>query len=470
MDTDTEKTGKAVGSLAATVAAAGPLGFTDVLTMGVDVSTSLAELHEHGEVHGCVHPKCVVRAGDGPWVLAAPSLLSGVQPARAPELAAGSTSTPGDVYALGATLVFGLTGTEIADDGTSLGSDAAADDKGDAKPDATGTDAGEGAAASPAAAAAERELLTLPEVMSAFLDTLRLTLATDPSSRCSASDLAATLRRLRADADRALAPPSPFAPGAAVATAGFASIGTADDPILIPLEGDGEGADGAGATSTAGKQPNNTRTFILAGAAVIIAAMLAFALGRRTDHPELVAAGDTGTSLATTTIATTTTVPPSTDTTASSTTSSSTTTTKPTTTVPVQIPVFTPPTTAETTTAPPTTLPAGVVVVTVNMSNNPSCNTCPANVRVSPSLVAGLAGQVADATRLWGTCFVTGDQVSDSTGWTSNQWLKIVGPNIAGWLPITWAGRTNYGLPTCAGSTPSSTTTSSSTTTTTAGP
>ena len=111
MEQDSTRAEAAVGSLATIVEAGGPIEFAEVLGMGTDIADALAERHQGQGAHGAVHSRAVLRSGDGTWILATPAQAAGNEPARAPELANGDSdpTEPGDVFALGAVLVFALT-------------------------------------------------------------------------------------------------------------------------------------------------------------------------------------------------------------------------------------------------------------------------------------------------------------------------------------------------------------------------
>jgi hypothetical protein len=404
LEQDTTGSGP-VGSLADAVEAGGPLAFTDVLRLGADVAEDLEELHGTGQAHGAVDPTSIVQGSAGPWMLAAPGLAQAATPARAPELSSGGSTPAGDVYALGAALVFALTGQRF--ETGALGEEPPADEA------AAPADA----SAAPTASAAP----DLPEVMALFLTTLRRTLATDPAARPGAGQLAATLRQLRADADRAMAP-------AAVPSAAAAD-GTTVVPMVAPLgAGDGgEGGDGTGdGTDAAAAGAGRSRgPFLVAAAAILVAAILAVALLRKGNEDNL---------LTTATIPSTTLPPATVDT--------------------------TPPSSDPGTTValPPTTVPPNTFLVTVDMSGYSYCDKCLANLRALPQKAATITASLPDKTGLWGKCFTTGDQMQDNKGFTSNIWVYVVGPVAPGWLPLTQvAGHTTIGLTSCPNQAPTTT-------------
>lgn len=447
MDQDTSLSTTTAGSLATAVELSGPLPFADVLSLGADVAS---ELSERTTGHGGVQPGSVERTGSGAWVLAAPGLALDPHAARAPELASDDQPTlAGDVYALGATLVFALTGQAFDD------ADFAEDPSDAAGEGSDGTAAGDAAESSPATGATAAVPQSLPDVMAMFLETLRRTLAIDPAIRVSAGELAGTLRQLRNDADRVMS--AAFATSA-VGAGAVAGAG-ADSAFAAGMVG----VDGTAVVPVVAKQKTlKDRLPVMVAAAAVIVAVVAVALLLRKgddDTNNLVAAGS-GTTL--TTLAPTTTIPlivmPVGTETSTTTSTSTTTTTRPTTTVPVVIP---PPPTAP----PATTPPPGTQNVVVDMSNMVNCPGCLASLRSQPSLLSQLTAQFPDKTTLWGQCFTTGDTAHDDVGFTSSQWIYIVGPVSQGWVPIHLVGRQTYGLPACPQATTQPPTTKAPTTT-----
>jgi hypothetical protein len=444
LEQDTTGVETSVGSLASIVAADGPLGFTDVLGMGADVADSLAERHATGEAHGAVHARAVVKGGDGPWVLAAPGLAAGTKPALAPELTEGDAPTPeGDVFALGATLVFALTGQAFVDGALGASEPAGA----------------AGAESATPSSAATAGPMSLPDVRGLFLETLRRTLATDPAVRGSAAKLAGTLRQLRNDAERAMAPPVIVDDPSTrrVVTAGAAGVAGAAvaAPGVIAVEGTTTGADPA--------KKNFKQRFpaLLAVAAILVAVVLGAMLLRKDDKPtsDLTA---TGPSTTTTAVLATSSVAPQTVivvVTEAPTSSTATSTTKVTTTT---APAPTTQITAPPTVAPPVTIPpppAGTIGMTVDMSQMISCQGCPASLRTSPSKFAQILAPVPDKTVLWAQCWTMGDETHDDRGYTTKEWIYVVGPFSQGYIPLTFAGRARPAeLSPCA-VTPTSTTT-----------
>jgi hypothetical protein len=474
LEQDSTRVEASVGSLASIGAADGPLGFTEVLGLGADVADSLADRHGGGEAHGAVHPRAIVRGSDGPWVLAAPGLAAGSKTSLAPELAEGDEPTPaGDVFALGATLVFALTGQEFVDGalGASEPGDTAVSD-------------------APTAAVTPAGPLSLPDVMALFLDTLRHTLATDPAMRGTAAKLAGTLRQLRSDAERAMAPvvtddlatrrtPAVAAGAAAAMTSGTAAAATR--AIASERDASGNGAvAGAGAPgviavdgTTTATDPAKKKTFkqrfpaLLAVAAILVAAVLGAMLMRKENKPvsDVTATGPSTTTsvLPTTSLVPQTVIVVVTEAPTSSTSSSSVTTLKPTTTVSAP-PVTLPPTAPPPVTVPPP--PAGTIGMTVDMSQMINCAGCPASLRSAPSKFAQILAAIPDKTVLWAQCYVyvadkTTGETHDDLGYTTQDWIYVVGPFSQGYVPLTFLGRARPAeLPPCA---PAPTSTTSTT-------
>jgi hypothetical protein len=108
------------GSLAALVAARGPLDPGEVVTVLTPLAGALADLHERGVVHGDVSAANVLFLADGRPVLAdlgtagllgLDAVAHGTPGFADPALAAGAAVSPaGDVHALGALGWFALTG------------------------------------------------------------------------------------------------------------------------------------------------------------------------------------------------------------------------------------------------------------------------------------------------------------------------------------------------------------------------
>jgi hypothetical protein len=438
LEQDTTGVETSVGSLASIVAADGPLGFTEVLGMGADVADSLAERHATGEAHGAVHARAVVKGGDGPWVLAAPGLAAGTKPALAPELADGDAPTPeGDVFALGATLVFALTGQAFVDGALGASEPAGAASAESATP----------------ASAAPAGPLSLPDVMGLFLETLRRTLANDPAVRGSAAKLAGTLRQLRNDAERAMAPPVIVDDPSArrVVAAGGAGVAAAAGgaalaaPGVIAVEGTTTGVD------PAKKNFKQRLPALLAVAAILVALVLGGLLLRKDDKPntDLTA---TGPSTTTTAVLATSSVAPQTVivvVTEAPTSSTATSTTKVTTTTapPPTVPITAPPTVAPPVTAPPP--PAGTIGMTVDMSQMISCGSCPAPVRKDPSRFSQVLFSAPDKTVLWAQCLRKAEAITVD-GVTDDRWIYVVGPLSPGYVSIIFVGRAvPAGLPDC---------------------
>lgn len=478
MEQDTAGTDMSVGSLASIVGSGGPLAFVEVLALGVDAAGNLADRHAAGQAHGGVQPRVIVRDGEGTWVLANPLAIGANEAATAPELRDDPEPTPAaDVYALGATLVFALTGQAFQHGslGASTdGEDALAADA-DAAPDADATAAVAAVDATPLGVTPVGVALTLPEVMDLFLNTLRRTLASDPAVRGPAAGLAATLGQLRDDAERVLAgtvaaPPSRSRTSAAAVGTATAAGAVILSPIAAMAEYPAGEATGVVAPAATPKTLKERLPLMVAVGAVALCLVLAVALLRKNDKPSEVLS--TGTSSTTSTLAVTTTAPivvvPGTDTT--TTTIASTTTTKlvSTTTTATTIP--------PTTVAPTTTIPSGTALVTVDMSHMTNCPGCLASLRSKPQLAASVTAQFPDRTELFGKCITDGESAHDDQGFTSSQWLFVIGPIAQGWTPIHLVGRTTYGLPQCPQEQPTTTTaaptttTSAPTTTTTAAP
>ena len=546
MENETDEVVSGVSTLSMAVERSGPLSFADICDLGAEVATKLAEQHDAGEVHGHVAVGSVVRLDDGPWRLAPADLVPDVDPVLAPELQGGAVATPaGDVYALGAVLSFGLTGEAVepvaptdvaaaegevevdgaadavdedpvdaiepeatrvaldpdgepnlvlsADDldrlrnfGGTGSPDPATDDLTDDRADPGGddepidlTDGGDHAIDADAP-------VTLPEVMSSFLVALRGSLAVDPADRPSASDLAATLRQLRADADTAMGgalvggaptvvigdptaggggwgdpdvadaelPPPPVAAAAAAAAAAGAAEGAGAAGVLT-VEGTGSAATlGAAATKAKTKKGAKERLpLFVAAAAILVALFLGVSLARErgANDPDLLAVGPTqGTTVrrSTTTsvpalpvdliVETTTTLPTST--------TSSTSTTAP----PAQqvVPDTTAPTVeTTTTTAPPTTLPSTtttvpgvpfkVAKVTCALPANPA-NPCQL-FESADATSAPRSGQLPNGVNLQATCIKGGEPPFPGA---LDTWLLIIGPapTYSGWLSATHLG------------------------------
>jgi hypothetical protein len=458
--------GADAGSLASAVGLEGPLAFADVLTLGADIARELAD-REDTAGHGGVQPETIVRQADGPWVLTAAGFAVDGEPALAPELAAaGPDAAPtaaGDVYALGATLVYALTGQAFVDG--ALGGDeptAGGPEGSDGTDDPAAGEPADGSAGGPAEVAAPQ---SLPDVMAAFLDTLRRTLASDPAVRVTAVELAGTLRQLRSDVDRLTAPVAPVASAVTIGPAAGGSAmaaGAVGGAVAGAALADVAAAEGAGAAADAAvdpvtgallpappaeEKPPTTlkqRLPVLVAAAAIIVAIVAVGLLLKKDDKGVVAAGP---STSITTVPPTTRGPlivPMVGTEVTTTTSSTTTTTTKKVTTTTAAPIAPPPT------APPVTQPpAGTQAVTVDMSHMTNCPGCLASLRTQPQLLSQLTAQFPDKTALWGQCWTTGDKAHDDQGFTSDQWIFIVGPASQGWIPIHLAGRQTYGLPAC---------------------
>ena len=515
MENETDGVVSGVSTLAMAVDQSGPLSFADILDLGAEVAGRLADQHDDGEAHGHVAPGAVVRLDDGPWRLAPAELIPDIDAVSAPELGSDGTPTPAaDVYALGATLSYGLTGVPIdpvdadadAPSGTDdpLGpSDGLADTAevadGDVSETAAADDAEDDDAQDDAQPSGERSVadlasidlttepaaapMTLPEVMSSFLVALRASLAVDPQARPSASDLAATLRQLRSDADSALggalvggvaavaigdgagAEPWGAPLGASAATVGGAAgvapdLADADaarpappDAGVLAVEGTGSAASltAVGASATKKKKSLRERAPVLvATAAVLVAAVLGVSLVRERNEQvsDVLAAGPTvGTQVRRSTTSTTPIVvlevPLETTTSivTSSTSSSSTTTpevveTVPDTTVPTTVPTTAPPTTLPPTTLPPTTAttrpPQAGVPVTI------ACGTvgtpCPVSAYSEPTTASDEVIQFPNSTQLLAQCAKDGELVGGS-----KVWLRIIGQGQFFWIPTSAA-------------------------------
>jgi len=410
VDQDTTGTTAVATALTGKIGQDGPLGFLDVLTLGADVAEVLAS---RSGPHGDVRPAAVVEGpADGAWSLREPGAEGAPPgPVVAPELGAGEATAPGDVYALGAVLAYALTGHPFEPSAAPDGGDERAAPAGDGSADGgSGGDTG-----TPA------EDRTLPEVMAAFLATLRSTLASDPAHRPAAIALAGSLRDLRVEAEQAME--------------GVAA-GTGDTPtqvVMIAADGRLLNAQGQviGTTRTDAKPTRQWIPMVVAAVALLVAVGVVVAYLRR---PEQVAVAPTTTvASTTTTLPVTTTLPPE--------------------------------------TVPPSTLPAGLVAVNIDTSKSVSCRNCVVPLRALPSNSATATGQFPDKTELWARCFATGDNVNES-GFNSNQWLLIAGPSgIQGWISTVWVGRQTWGLPACPPlATPAPTTTVAPTTVPTTAP
>lgn len=418
MENETDDVVRGVSTLAMAVDQDGPLSFADILDLGAEVAGRLAEQHDDGQTHAHVAPGAVVRLDDGPWRLAPAELIPDIEPVPAPELDGGTDPTPAaDVYALGATLSYGLTGIPVEPADATVPADAAGptgeagtdadplvEDPADEAPVDPGTSTtgpvGERSiddlAAIDLTDEPEPAPMTLPEVMTSFLVTLRATLAADPTARPSAADLAATLRQLRSDADSALGGALVGAAAAGAVAAVTIGDGAAAEPWGAPLpdtpsvepadvapspeeedtapveppepgtlavEGTGSGASltAVGASTKKKKSLKERVPVIVATAAVLVAAVLGVSLVReRNDRTsDVLAAGPTvGTQVRRSTTTTMPVVvlevPLETTTTLVTSSTSSTSTTAPE--VVETVPDTTAPTTAPTTTAPPTTV------------------------------------------------------------------------------------------------------------------
>lgn len=491
-------TTSAIDTLADLVGREGPVAFVDVLDLAADLSDELADRHERGEAHGRVGPAACVRRRGEAWLLAPPAVVPDVAPARAPELPPGSEPTPAaDVFALGATLLYALTGEDLAGDG-------------------------------PAATTGGEEPLSdsLPEVMARFLGSVRACLAADPASRPTALEVLATVEGIRGGPPRPRVLPPPPAVAAAAAVAGFgpgadaasppvpegatpvviggaaagaalaggvtaAGVGdagaagsptTGAPPVPVGegaggdapseaaagggMEGEGtagEGADGALVGTAAGAGPRKRRgVALLVAASVVAVFVLGLNLGKRDNEPKgdlLATAGAPGTSLVVVTVEAPTTVteifgpPPAPVTALSTTTTASTTTTTMATTTTTE------PTTT-TTTLPTTTTRPGqpTIFMAVDMAQNATCPFCAANVRSDARLMSPIIATAPHGSLLQAWCWAEGDLASDGN-FSSTQWIHIVGPTVEGWVPITVMGRNTSSLPQCPAP-PTTTTTS----------
>ncbi|GAB7052364.1 serine/threonine-protein kinase [Catenuloplanes indicus] len=113
-------------TLAAAVAAAGPLPVTDAVVLLAALAEGLADVHRHGICHRDLKPQNVILSGTGPRLIdfgvardpgEAGLTHSGMQVGSlgyaAPELLDGAAPAPAaDVFALGATVAYAATGRE----------------------------------------------------------------------------------------------------------------------------------------------------------------------------------------------------------------------------------------------------------------------------------------------------------------------------------------------------------------------
>lgn len=540
MENETDEVVSGVSTLAMAVDQAGPLTFADILDLGAEVAGRLADQHDDGRAHGHVAPGAVVRLDDGPWRLAPAELIPDIEPVPAPELGPDADPTPAaDVYALGATLSYGLTGIPVepadATDPADAGDPAAAagpeappategagareadprdldhdldhgdldDAPGPDEPrtiadlaaidltDGPETDTGPETDAGPEPdAETEAAPMTLPEVMTSFLVTLRATLAADPSARPSAPDLAATLRQLRSDADTALggalvggaagavaavvigdgaaAEPwgAPLYDTSSVDAATDPSEADVADPAGVPVEPDEaaepgtlavEGTGSAASLAAVGASTKKKKSLkervpvIVATAAVLLAAVLGVSLVReRNDRTsDVLAAGPTvGTQVRRSTTTTMPVivleVPLETTTTMVTSSSRVTTTTAPE--VVETVPDTTAPTTAPTTTAPPTTAPPTTLPPTTTTTRAPQagvpvtvvCGTvaipCPVTGYSEPTTSSDVVRQFSNNTQLTAQCAKDGELVAGS-----KVWFRIIGQGEFFWIPAAAA-------------------------------
>ncbi|GIJ72567.1 serine/threonine-protein kinase [Virgisporangium ochraceum] len=118
---------EALPSLAALLAAAGPLPAAEVLARGVRIGRVLAAAHRAGTVHRHVTPDAVLLRADGSWVLdvfgvhtmvtaeepgqvISPGSLRALLAYRSPEAVGAGWTPSGDLYSLAATLYGALAG------------------------------------------------------------------------------------------------------------------------------------------------------------------------------------------------------------------------------------------------------------------------------------------------------------------------------------------------------------------------
>jgi hypothetical protein len=111
----------------------GPMGLGAVLTLAAGLAAGLASIHRAGLVHRDLKPSNILLTDEGPHIIdfgialaqdatrMTTSLVVGTPSYMAPERVHGSEAGPlGDVFSLGATLVFAATGAKLINDGTIL--------------------------------------------------------------------------------------------------------------------------------------------------------------------------------------------------------------------------------------------------------------------------------------------------------------------------------------------------------------
>lgn len=105
-------------SLAEMVGRYGPLPVGSVLTLAAGLAAALRAIHGAGVVHGDLQPGCVLLAPDGPRITGISQAAGYPRPAAAPapagftppeRVAGGPAGPPGDIFGLGAVLVYAAT-------------------------------------------------------------------------------------------------------------------------------------------------------------------------------------------------------------------------------------------------------------------------------------------------------------------------------------------------------------------------